>query len=571
MYIPTIFFNSAFGCVQPIISGSSSDITKSNGYWLGQFTSGSQRYFYIDIEADTTASIQIAQGVTSTAKLLLIGGGGYQFPNLSTNVAGGAAGNVYFADVSLEPGNYILKAGRGGYSGSGNAEDGTESSFQRVNSSLNPIVAGGGSSFQTTGGDNSIYIGGTGVAGTIGAGGGGAGSTSNGTNAVLVSNFSTPGDGGSGSTIPEPFATALWYYANTSLVAGGGGGRAYSGASGTTPAPDAWGTGGRGLTGGDDGNNGRAVLYIPVGNCQEEPTGSLILPTTESFQAEGGDATGTFTSGSVKYKYHLFYNTGSTIYPNNSTTSNQYFRVQNGYTEQAKILLVGGGAGARTNTSAANGGAGAGGVAIKRNASLYGIYEIAVGAGGASSGENASDGGTSEFVSISNYTDYYNAIGGGRGAGIFTNPREAGSNGGSGGGGSIFFSGNWQTLARGLAITPTSPPVYVADEYYGNNGGAGLQADFGYGGGGGGATSAGAASGAGGSGYTLTDEFFPSSTLFATASIARGGDRGALNTHTTQQYSGDGGQTTGGSNRNGRGGFICITYPISGSTANSPA
>jgi hypothetical protein len=566
MYIPTIFFNSAYGCVQPIISGSGNTVTKSNGYWLGQFTSGSQRYFYIDIAADTTASIQIAQGVTSTAKLLLIGGGGKSFPYLGTSNAGGAAGNVYFGDVSLEPGNYILKAGRGGYSGSGNTEDGTESSFQRVNSSLNPIVAGGGAGFQVTGGSNSLYTGGSGILGTQGAGGGGAGSTSNGTNAVQVTNFSNPGSGGSGSTIPEPFATALWYYYDTSLVAGGGGGRSYSGTNGVSVARDAWGSGGASTS---DGNNGRAVLYIPVGNCQEEPTGSLILPTTESFQAEGGDYIGTFFSGSVTYKYHLFYTPGTQLYPYNNTTSNQYFRVQNGYTEEAKILLVGGGAGARVNYDA-NGGAGAGQVTIKRNVPLYGIYEIAVGAGG-NSGQNASNGNTSEFISISNYTNYYNALGGGTGAQVIpTPPRVGGQNGGSGGGGSIFFSGNWQTLARGLAITPTSPPVYVADEYYGNNGGVGLQAGFGYGGGGGGATSAGANSGAGGSGYTLTGEFFPTNVLFATASIARGGDRGGdttpLRTHTTQQYSGDGAQTyTGGS----RGGFICITYPISGSTANS--
>ena len=556
MYIPTIFFNSAYGCVQPIISGSGSDITKSNGYWLGQFTSGSQTYFYIDIAANTTASIQIAQGVTSTAKLLLIGGGGYS--NLfqknpsgpGSRSGGGAAGNVYYQDISLEPGTYILKAGRGGYSSAGSTEDGTESSFERVNSSLNPIVAGGGQGFQSVGGNNSIYF------GVSGSGYGGAGAGSAGDAATV--------NGGAYTTITG-LVDYLWNYSNTGNVAGGGGGILFNGTGGTTPAPDAWGTGGSGGNSADDGNNGRAVLFIPIGNCQQQPTGSLNLPTTESFQAEGGDLTGTFTSGSVKYKYHLFYNTGSIIYPNKSTTSNQYFRVQNGYTQQAKILLVGGGAGGRDNAYDVNGGAGAGKVAITRNIPLYGIYGISVGGGG-TAGTDAQSGGETNFISLSNYTDYYAANGGGPGADI-VGGYTAGTDGGSGGGGSKYFSGTWQSLAKGLAINPSSPPVYATDEYYGNNGGAGTQDGSGKGGGGGGATSVGADSGAGGSGYTLTDEFFPSSTLFVSASIAKGGDRGALNTHTTQPYSGDGGQP----GNIGRGGFLCITYPISGSTANSPA
>lgn len=562
MYIPTIFFNPAGGCIQPIVSGS--NITETNGYYMGRFVSGSQTYFYLDIAANVTASFEIAQGITTTAKLLLIGGGGYAFlfrknpggTQDSSMSAGGAAGNVYFQDISLEPGTYVMKAGRGGFSSSLITEEGTESSLQRIDSSFQPIVAGGGSSTNEVGGNNSLYIGGTGIVSTInGAGGGGAGSTGNGTNAFSIGNAGYGGDGGSRSIIPAPFSDVFQSSNSRNFgVAGGGAGCGYTGNSGTPAAPNSYGSGGTVTSNaGDNGNDGRAIIYIPIGNCEEQPTGSLILPTTESFQAIGGDVIGTFVSSSVRYKYHLYYETGS--------DAANYFRTMNGYTEQAKILLVGGGAGGRNNFNT-NGGAGAGKVAITRNITLYGIYEASIGIGGTRN----NGGGGSEFISLSNFTNYYGANGGGTGADSISNPRVAGQNGGSGGGGSRFFSGTWQSLARGFAVNPTSPPYDNADEYYGNDGGAGVQIDFGYGGGGGGATTAGSGSGEGGLGYTLTGEFFPTNVLFTTASIARGGDRGGLLTHTTQPYSGDGGQYE----QNGRSGFICITYPISGSTSNSP-
>lgn len=546
MYIPTIFFNQAGGCIQPFISGST---IESPNYYMGKITSGSQTYFYIDIAANVTASFTIASGISANAKLLLIGGGGasmlYQ-DNPSgpgSNSAGGAAGNVFFDDIPLEPGSYEMKAGRGGYSSSVPAtSDGTNSSFRRLQSSLEEYGYLGEEGNNLVGGNNTYYTGATGVSGTGGNGGGGAGSTTNAEGA----------NGGSGSFIPSPWNSILQNSsAGIGNVAGGGNGEFYNGNHGISQFPLAYGSGGPGENAPNSGQDGRAIIYIPIGNCYEEPTGSLILPTTESFQATGGDIVGTFASASVYYKYHLFYETGST----------QYFRVTNASTEEAKILIVGGGAGGTENFEE-NGGSGAGKVAITRNITLYGIYGASVGVGGTST----NTGGTSVFQSLSNFTDHYAANGGGVGARRFI---ADGQNGGSGGGGGFQYNGSsWVTLQRGLAIDPSSSgePYNVADEYYGSDGSNGsVVGGIGVGGGGGGATGTGGVTGSGGPGYTLTDEFFPASVLFTTTSIARGGDGGLLNTHNIQASSGDGGKKNGA----GANGFICITYPISGSIGNS--
>lgn len=131
-----------------------------------------------------------------------------------------------------------------------------------------------------------------------------------------------------------------------------------------------------------------------------------------------------------------------------------------------------------------------------------------------------------------------------------------GSQGGSGGGG--FDS------AGGSSINCNNNSFCTADEYFGNDGGAGVDLGIIYPGGGGGAGSVGedggASAGAGGSGYTLTTEFFPSSSLFTNSEIAQGGYRNGLGGGpTTEENSG-----AGGSNgQPSRKGFVCITYPIS--------
>jgi hypothetical protein len=129
------------------------------------------------------------------------------------------------------------------------------------------IIANGGGPNEggNLGGDNDFFTGGTAIsaAGTLG-GGGGAGSTSNGGNARVTTgtpNSSTGGNGGSGSFIPAPFSDIVGY----TYVGIGGVGE--GSIDGTLPhgSPEAWGNGGSStILGNDDGNNGIAVLFIPI-------------------------------------------------------------------------------------------------------------------------------------------------------------------------------------------------------------------------------------------------------------------------------------------------------------------
>ncbi len=545
MYIPINFLASSLSCANTLLSGS--DIPNDHSDNYERIGSGSDdAYFVIKTNVGESVTFNISGGITSQAKLLLVGGGGrsnlYNQNPLNpsdSSTGGGGAGEVIFQDIELQPGiNYFMSSSATGGT-SANPTGGSSTFIQNyVADPVNWIqltADGGQSNNQSTGGDSGNgFSGGTGNIGT--AGGGGAGSTGDGQDR----DGNDGGDGGDGYTIPSPFKSVVVDLGTK--IAGGGPGDSYQNFPGSYASGvgvDNYGNGGSGAgAGNDNGNPGVAFLFIPINSCEIAPTGSIVLPE-ETPNAIGGDIVGTFTSSSRDYKYHIF------------TQETGYLNFQTGSTTEAKMLLVAGGAYGGGVARAAGGGAG--GVAIKRNQPLYGTLKVTAGPAGASGNTRGRD---SVVTSISNYIYQVRAIGGGRGA---TSGRAA-EDGGSGGGG---FGSTYG--AAGVSINCTDTLFCTADEYFGNNGadGATVGGTL-YGSGGGGAGSVGeiggTTTGLGGSGYTLTTEFFPPSALFTSSSVARGGSRRGLNQgYVSEVNSGDG----EGEASPARQGFVCITYPIS--------
>jgi hypothetical protein len=548
MYIPINFLASALDCANLEISGALDDAIE-----IDIINSGSDNAQIQFIIPDTKSlRFNISGGSTSTAKLLLVGGGGradqFQPDGGGSSTGGGGAGQVIFQDITLQPGvpYFISSSATGGTQA--NTTGGSSTFIENyvgpeVNWTKLTAVGGDGNSVANgfDGGDS-----GDGFSGGLGssneAGGGGAGSTSNGQDYQIPPGFPGQrdgGDGGDGYTIPAPYNQNI--VALGTKIAGGGPGDSVDDAAGsyaTGVGSDNYGNGASGDNGGNNnGNNGVACIWIPIKSCAIAPTGSIALPNPETtpFSMVGGDIVGTFTSASQDYKYHIF------------TSSSAEFNCT-GYTNTAKCILVGAGGGGGNSTY--RGGGGAGGVAIKRNLELYGTYNVTVG-----QGRSASNDGQDTVLSYrSNYIpNQIRAIGGGRGASF----SESARTGGSGGGGSA----NASHLTGAGSEQPSVSSGYANyDAYFGNSGGNGDSGTSTHGGGGG-AGSAGAngtAGGTGGTGYTLTGEFFPTSVLFATSSIAVGGYSYQVTGYSTQDQSGDG----GGNLSSAKSGFACITYPI---------
>jgi len=547
MYIPINFLASNLSCANALFSGSTVPNSGSTEPY-GRIGSGSdEAYFFIKTEVGESITFNINGGTTSQAKLLLVGGGGYSNafgpdPIDDTSYsAGGGAGQYRFQDIELQPGiTYFMSSSASG--GTVSAQTGGESLFI-TNFVADPAfhtaisASGGQSSTDEDGGTSGDgFSGGTGDASGPGGGGGGGGSTSAGENGSNAGG----GDGGSGSFLAAPFSLALDnnFTTGTKLAAGGPGDGRDGGTDGSYPPGvpvDAPGNGGKGTKTGGDGKDGIAILFIPINTCELTPTGSIVLGV-ETPQAIGGDIVGTFTSASRDYRYHLF------------TQENGYLNFQTGSTTEGKMLLVGGGA--YGGGIARAGGGGAGGVAIKRNQTLYGTLKVTAGPSGSSGNTRGRD---SVVTSLSNYIYQVRAVGGGRGA----TDVDSAEQGGSGGGG-------YGTTNNGASsINCTDTLFCTADEYFGNAGGDGSGTTTKYGGGGGGAGSVGEdggpTTGLGGSGYTLTDEFFPSQSLFVSSSVARGGSRRGLSQgYVSEPNSGDG----QGEGSPAQQGFVCITYPI---------
>tara|TARA_R110000803_G_scaffold210628_1_gene282969 strand:+ start:457 stop:2145 length:1689 start_codon:yes stop_codon:yes gene_type:complete len=562
MYIPTIFFGGTESCVNLIPSQSTFPTGSTQFGQIGPTGSDAgttDSYFFVRCEPGEEVNFVIQDGITTTAKLLLIGGGGGV---TASYTGGGAAGDVIFQDISLEPGNYLLSSSA--YAGNGELLAGNSVLFTNVDdipSNQTKYIAYGGGENRDNGdgGNNTNYVGGDGTLNN--GGGGGAGSSGNGGDR----DGDNGGNGGPGTTIPSPFNAVVGItpaLTSASVIAGGGYGAGQCGDQDGLPGSgdQEYGHGANYdftpscVSSNHTGIIGAAFLFVPIKDCSLVPSGAIILPTVEDFTADGGDIIGTFTSGSDTFQYHIF------TTDNDGSTQDGIFSVKSGSITDAKILCVGGGGGA-AKTSDIYGGSGAGQVAIKRNSTLYGMYDVRPGRGGV-----VEEKGIGSYIQpISSFVTYVGAEGGGVG----TNPTVAGglADGGSGGGGfrSDFTS---TTLNPGIALSGSLLGDYnTADIYYGSPGGiatAGTPAGVSAGGGGGALTAGQTGSnfgGFGGDGIEMTGEFFPTN-IWVTGSIARGGDAKNFNTttpsHTLQSGSGDGGHY----GQKGSDGFVCITYKI---------
>lgn len=570
MYIPTIFFGAQNDCIECLFSGS----VIPDGI---EFNKLGTDWVYIKVPAGKEVAFQTKTGVSSNAKMLVVGGGGYSY-NASGAAGGGGAGQVIFQDFGIQPDIlYYASASIGGRLAT---PDGQDSVFIE-NYTVDPVnwrkhTAIGGKDNNGVNGGNSGngYIGGTGPNTSVA--GGGAGSTGNGDNGTTGVG-SQGGDGGPGYTIPSPFNTAVDF----NIIAGGGPGEATSIDGNWAPGVDstAYGNGGT-STGTKNGRDGVVFIFLPITNCETGSREGL------DFIAEGG-TTGTFYSGSVQYKYHAFLNTTSSL------GGTDTFNVIQGITHEAKTLVVGGGAGSSTTNDVyvpggglnnqcyqSGGGAGAGGVKINENVTLWGYSnKVYTGAGG----PRYTNGYRSTLTPFPTFAGIY-ADGGGRGG--YQNssyvPASGNANtGGSGGGGGAVDTTGAGATGNGLGYAG------------GNMAFAGGR----NGGGGGGAGSVGAVAvessptnlkwAKGGDGYDLAGTFwsFLTGSVYTSRSdIAIGGSGSVGYYSSTPSTSpcpnppsgGDNGsQANDGSganpvnNTSGNDGIIVIAYPISGSISNS--
>ena len=581
MYIPTIFLGAQGGCVDCLISGSA----LPTGISIGNITSGSDRYLYIKVEANASVEFDIQSGITNDAKLLLVGGGGYKDSSILGSSGGGAGGTVYWnTNVPLQPNRYFLSAS---YGGDIINETGGAARFIVPYDEPDPvnrteIIANGGQPNQPSnnGGDNDDFSGGIGLAGpTEPGGGGGAGAAGDGQDGYVTPgtpNSRTGGNGGAAFQVPAPWNTIVGFTG----VAGGGYGDGDIAGSYSGSTSQAYGNGGASSNGtSDNGNPGVAVLFIPITTCTTSSVES------EDFYAVGGSE-GTFYSGSVQYKYHIF----------TSGDNKNLLHVLQGYTKEAQTLVVGGGAGSSTKkwtTSdgtndfciQSGGGAGAGGVRFDQNVVLFGPNMLAQVGGGGQKFSNGSDSSLkSVYVSTTNFT----ADGGGRGSyfadGAYTPNTGNANNGGSGGGGYAYVdqTGGLGTVGQGYNGGDGAPAGLPNRRYAGGGGGGagGLGAN-------GKSTFGSISYAAGGVGFDLSPtifSFLTGSVFTARPDIAIGGSgsAGMYDYGPSPKTCGavppggfNGSQTNDGSGANpidnavGNDGIVVVTYPISGSISNS--
>ena len=464
---------------------------------------------------------------------------------IETQSTQGAATGVIAATM------YGNRGGRGGrayYSGGGGGAGGIGTDSQsranggagRPNSILGTEYywagGGGGSGYSITGGD-----------GGIGGGGGAAiGTTSGGSSAL---NPGQPGGGGStNANANTPGGNAG---ANTG---GGGGGAAHY----------------QGNSQGGAGGSGIVIFRYPV---------TAFNPNAAPMAASGGtlsQITVTRADGvEIDYNVHAFTATGASTF-----TVSDIGELSNG---QVEYLVVGGGGGTGNDM----GGGGGGGGVLQGVVTLEpGTYNIAVGAGGPSSGvgyRGANPGGQSGQPS---QAFGITALGGGGGAGGHRSdnqPAQAARVGASGGG----ASGRNANQAAGTPGQGFGGGTTGGEWYAGAGGGAGgpgvrdaagqgkpssiLGTEYWFGGGGGAsgytnsASNGGKGGGGGGARWSAG-----SNGLGDTNGINPGGNGTGS---TTNGHGGSGGANTGGgagghahqarnSSRGGGSGIVVVRYPI---------
>jgi len=577
-----MFFGAGGNCVQFAFTGS----FLPNNVEIGTVTSSDEEYFYVKCEL-TEFEFDIIGGNTSTAKLILGGGGGrsnvFNFNPLDisdSSAGGGGAGEVIIQDIDLSPGRYFASASAGGASGSygQSISDGDDSIFvigyDKPLAEQQTITARGGlqNDGQDAGASGNGFTGGDGVgSGTISAGGGGGGNTVAGQDAYNtpgVGNARTGGNGGTGSVVPPPFDNVIGF----NVIGEGGPGGSYSGYNGSYPsgAPNAYSNGAGGTSGwlGQNGERGVFALFIPISNCN---TGSA---QSDNFEAIGG-TTGTFVTESVQYKYHLF---TDTVSPVGERTN--IFQVTQGFTDEGRVMMIGGGAGSSVSASSQGqegylgGGAGAGGLVVENDVSLFGLNTVVLGYGGGGGvwPTQGSTGGDTIF-DANEFGLFLKKRGYGGGAGSSTAQAQD-SNGSGGGGGAVNGAS-----AKGLHLSGPHNNI-------GNDGADGNYPHYGSGGGGAGGTGSQGnnnndtgSAGEGGDGYDISQGFWSFLTgSFTTGFVGHGGGGGVRfipGFATESAYYTQEANSGGGANpyylNSGSDGFVAIVYPISGSTSNSPA
>lgn len=188
---------------------------------------------------------------------------------------------------------------------------------------------------------------------------------------------------------------------------------------------------------------------------------SMFLESTlvysNTISASGGTF-GTFTSGSDTYAYHTF-------------TGNGTFSVTQGSTNNARILVVGGGAGSPYGTFYNNGGGG-GGVNYQENITITsGSYTVTVGTGGAAN----TNGNNSEFSASG-----LSIVGGGGGVSGVSGTPQSNNQGtpltdrGAGGGGAGAVGGNSTAGGGGKGGDGLLNSINGTATYYGAGGGGGV-------------------------------------------------------------------------------------------------
>lgn len=160
MYIPTANFSSQ---KTNSITSSVSYISGNGNITSGSFVSQSITWSYIQFEntanltsnsSSFTASLNVLDGFTSKAKLLIVGGGGSGgegvinlCPSTPADTAaggGGGGGTVYIDSFALYSGSFEICVGAGG--GTSTFRNGSNSYVKLPNNAATPIslIAGGG-------------------------------------------------------------------------------------------------------------------------------------------------------------------------------------------------------------------------------------------------------------------------------------------------------------------------------------------------------------------------------------------------------------------------------------------
>jgi len=301
------------------------------------------------------------------------------------------------------------------------------------------------------------------------------------------------------------------------------------------------------------------MRFIPITHMQ---SGQCMEATSN------GGVSGSFTSGSETYVYHEFTS------PAVNTSGSFQFTVTKGFTNRARLVVIGGGGGGGWDgtLNAGRGGGGGGASVINQVGQLYqGTYSIMVGQGGDPADAdnvtpvlrtyNGGDGGFSEILGGPyTGTDRLKSLGGEGGYGDATDSGTYlfggdSANGNSGGsrGGSVYAGGG------GGFTTAGSNGIDGASENYTGNGGLGTTINLPYTSPSWGAASKGV--GGGGAGYT--------ESTGESITQGSGSDGGGSGTVDGERYSGGGGggardfpaTPPAGEGTTGGDGIVIIYYP----------